>query len=93
MAEQVLTHDEVIGTGTHFDLLSYNSDMTRVLTDFEVCGGEPFNGLSYELTRTRKLAWYAWYVEGVRDGVMVEFDAQEQVVRVCRYEKGVLVSE
>ncbi len=91
MTDNILTHEEVIHTGRHFDELSYNANMTQVLTDFEVCGGQPFAGLTYELTRTRKLAWYAWYNDGVRDGIMVEFDAQEQVKRICHYQKGVLI--
>ena len=88
MSDPILNYDSVIREGVNFDLLSYNSDMTRVLTDFEVCGGEPFNGLAYELTRTKKLAWYAFYRNGVRHGQCVIYTPAGNVERTCQYTNG-----
>ena len=71
--ETILSPEQVFAAGIHFDLLSYDAAMEHVLDDFEACGGKPFSGLTYELTRTRRIAWYGWYKDGVPDGERVDF--------------------
>ena len=68
-----LSSEYILSVGINFDLLSYDADMKRVLDDFEACGGRPFSGLTYELTRTKKIAWYGWYANGLPNGERVEF--------------------
>ena len=71
--DSLLTPEEVLSEGINFDLLSYDADMEHVLDDFEACGGKPFSGLTYELTRTRRIAWYGRYKDGVPDGERIDF--------------------
>ncbi len=74
----ILSHNQVLQRGTNFDLLSYNADQSLVLDDFEVCGGKPFTGLAYELQRSKKLAWYAYFNAGKRLNPVIRFDADEK---------------
>ena len=91
MTTACLSPEYVLSVGINFDLLSYDAAMKRVLDDFEACCGRPFSGLTYELTRTKKIAWYGWYANGLPNGERVEFTPDGNIKRRYTMKDGVSV--
>ena len=82
---EILKLDEVVKNGTEFtgDMCWSGREGQQVYTKDMQLGGEPFTGLLYELWDNGGLSYYAYYLDGFKHGIFVEFYHSGKIESFC----------
>ena len=93
MMDNILSKEYVITNGIDFNSLSYEYCSDRMLDRNEEDGGQPFNGLTYELTEDGKLIYYGYYKDGFEEGDKVFFYPNGNIESVAHMKRGLVFGE
>lgn len=82
MEIKILDKEYVLTHGVNFEELAGGYCSDRILDKEEEDGGKPFTGLTYELYRNNKLAYYSFYKDGFPNGDFIQFYENGNIKKV-----------